>query len=274
MAPGRIVVTIHDLKYLRHPEFFPRRSRLKREILFRLTRRTVSRANRVIAVSEYTRRDIVEFFGVEPEKITAIHHGIRKEDPIADASSVPVPGPYVLFVGVRRPHKNLLRLINAFSQFHANHGDYRLVIVGQAYPGFDLPERLVAELGLDNAVRFTGPLSDTALAAAYRGASLFVLPSLYEGFGFPALEAMSRGVPTVVSETTSLAEVCGDACISVDPLSTDSLAGAMSRVIEDPQLRDRLAKLGRDRAAGFTWDRTARATLEVYAEVAGERRNG
>jgi len=181
-----------------------------------------------------------------------------------------VNGPYILFVGLLKPHKNVHGLIRAFARLPVEKRSlYQLVIAGKkdkSYPDF---ERLTMQLGLERKVVFTGYVSDLDLDALYTGATVFVLPSFNEGFGLPALEAMARGIPVVVSDRSSLPEVVGDAGLLVDPYDIQSIANAIEQLTADESLRRELGRRGRDRAQLFSARLFAKKHLEVYREVLG-----
>ena len=177
-----------------------------------------------------------------------------------------IPRPYLLYNGALEPRKNLVRLVRAYRRLVAAGAPHALVLAGAL--GYH-PGPLMAELKEPGPGRviLTGHVSDDALDALFRGAAAFVYPSLSEGFGLPVLDAMARGIPCVVSATSSLPEVAGDAAVLVDPTSTTGLFDALTRVVSDEELIARLAETGRARAAGFSWRRTAEATLDVYRSV-------
>jgi glycosyltransferase involved in cell wall biosynthesis len=172
----------------------------------------------------------------------------------------------VLFVGTLEPRKNLVRLVRAYRRVAGSRPSHALVLAGGM--GWHSSE-LLRELALSGPgnVVLTGALSPSDLDAVYRGAAAFVLPSIYEGFGLPALEAMARGVPTIASSGSSIPEVTGDAAIAVDPRSVVEIADAIELVLRDAELAARLAKRGRARAERFSWDETARRTLQVYEKA-------
>lgn len=272
LHPPRSVVTIHDLGYLA----FPTAHTTARRLELHLTTRWSARAAwRVIAISQATRRDLIRHYGVAPEKIGVIYHGVAPQfQPVtcratisATLSHYGICTPYVLYVGTIQPRKNLLRLIEAFAQCRREWTGHtqcpQLVIAGK--PGWlttDI-ERRVAEMGLTSLVRFPGYVADADLPALLSAALAFVFPSLYEGFGMPVLEAMACGTPVLTSTTSSLPEVAGDAALLVDPLNTAALAAALARLVDDAALRDELRRRGLARAAEFRWERCAAETLGV-----------
>ena len=275
LHPRRTAVTVHDLGYLHVPEAHAGWSR---RYLDGSTRWSVSTARKVIAVSGATRNDLVASLRVPAEKITVVHHGVRaglrrppEEDIAATLAERGIAPPYVLFLGTVQPRKNLARLIRAFAGVVAAGLPHRLVVAGRT--GW-LTEGILAAArapGLAGRVHFAGYVPDGDLPALYAGADAFVLPSLYEGFGMPALEAMACGTPVIASNTTSLPEIVGDAGLLVDPLDEPALARAMIALLTDSARRARLAAAGLRRAASFTWERCARETLDVIEALSDER---
>lgn len=272
-APGvPLVVTVHDLALLRHPD-------LGTPALRRLVARTaysVREARRVIADSEATRRDVIALLEVEPSKVRAVPLGC---DPLfapgdADvarrevARHFGIEQPYVLHVGTIEPRKNLERLVAAFGRARREyHLPHILVLAGAPGWGIEAVRTRIAREGLADVVRLTGSVSGDQLLALYRAASLFAFPSLYEGFGLPVLEAMACGTPVLSSNAAALPEVVGEAALMVDPCDDDALTAAIGRGIGDAALRDQLQRAGPARAAQFTWERCAAATLAVYEDA-------
>lgn len=270
----RLVVTIHDLGYLHFPEAHTRVQRLQ----LRLTTAWSTRvADRVIAISQATKDDLVRLAGVPATKISVVHHGVAtrfvQPAPTVERASLDHTlssqlgqHPYVLYVGTIQPRKNLARLIEAFAQATEAASDWRLVLVGK--PGW-LSGPIVQHaeaLGLAERVIFTGYLPDAVLPALMAGASAFVFPSLYEGFGLPVLEAMAAGIPVLTSNTSSLPEVAGDAALLVDPQDTQAIASGIRRLTSDAELRTELRRRGLIQAASFTWERCAAQTLALLTE--------
>lgn len=268
----RTVFTLHDLI----PQLFPQfHLPLNRWFLDRMFPRFLRRADAVIAVSECTRRDAMRIYGIPEDRITVVYNGVHprfKPGLTAERASevrarYRLPDRYILYVGTIEPRKNLERLAEAFAALKADGFPHGLVLAGSRgwldQPVFDR----VAALGLQGQATLPGFITDDDLPAVYGAADLFVFPSLYEGFGLPALEALACGVPTVVSNASSLPEVVGDAAIQVPPEDTHALVDAMRRTLTDEALRARLAARGPRQAAQFTWERTAAETLAVYERV-------
>jgi glycosyltransferase involved in cell wall biosynthesis len=263
--PGRrLVVTIHDLAFLRFPQHFPPRWRL----LYRSgLRAALRRADAILVPSRSTGEDVLRHGTVDPARVRvtplAPTLDLGSADPAPVLARHGVRPPYVLFVGTLEPRKNVVSLVRAYRRAVADGLEHALVLVGALGWGAEPLER---ELTLDapGTIVRTGSVSAADLDALYRAASLFVYPSVYEGFGLPVVEAMARGVPTVTSNTSSLPEVVGDAAVTIDPGSVEALADAIVRVARDASLVARLAEDGRRRAMSFAWDETARLTLEAY----------
>ena len=267
------VVTIHDLGYRHFPEAHPRLSRL---YLDWSTRWSSAVARRLIVPSEATARDLTALYGTPRERIVVIPHGhhprfrpLPPGEVAAGLARLGVEQPYVLFVGTLQPRKNLARVLEAFERLAARGLPHRLALVGQrgwlADPLFARIERPGSPAS--GRVHLTGYLADDDLALVYTGAAALAFPSLYEGFGLPALEAMACGTPVLASNTSSLPEVVGDAALTADPLDTGAIAAALERLLIDEPLRAQLRERGLARAARFTWRRAAERTLAVLEDV-------
>jgi glycosyltransferase involved in cell wall biosynthesis len=240
--------------------------------------RVARRADRVIAISDASARDVETHLGVPRERIDVVPPGYG-----TSARSRPTPerevreklglgaGPIVLNVGAKKLHKNQLRLVQAFSGVREAVSDARLVLAGAQTPYEDVLRSEVARLALAEAVVFPGYVSDQDLEGLYAAASVFVFPSLNEGFGLPVLEAMARGLPVVTSASSSLPEVAGDAALLVDPESVPEIERATLDVLSDAGLRERLSEAGRLRPSVFTWDRSAAGTLASWERAMAAR---
>ena len=279
LAPCPVVVSIHDLSFEHLPETFKRRSRMQ----LRLTvRRSARKAARILTLSESVREDIIATYDIPPERVTTIplaapsHFGPvtdqRELQRVRDAYGIGgIDGDYILSVGSIQPRKNLTRLVRAYLRLRAERPGVKLpklVLVGKKGWLYEETVRMIAESGVGNQILVTGYVSETDLPALYSGATCFVYPSYFEGFGLPPLEAMKCGVPVIVGNRTSLPEVVGDAGLLVDPFDEAEIATALARLIDNPDLRDDLRVKGLKRASSFSWHDTARQTLEVYQQVA------
>jgi glycosyltransferase involved in cell wall biosynthesis len=265
------VLTVHDLIFRHLPQHHKRLNRWYLNLTMPLYCR---RATAIIAISEATRRDLAAAYAVPPEKVTVIAEAAdprfcpqSAQDVAAVRARYGLPRRYLLFVGTIEPRKNLARLLRTFETLHAEGLTDALVIIGKRgwlyEPFFAELERSPAR----DAVIFPGYVPDKDLPAAYAGSQAAVLPSLYEGFGLPVLEAMASGVPVVCSNTSSLPEIAGDAALLADPLSVESLTDALRRVVTDHALAADMIERGLRRATGFSWERTARETLALYRKV-------
>ena len=264
----RLVATVHDLAFDRYPELFPRAWRW----LYRAgLRAIVRRADAVLVPSAYTAADLIARTRVDGSRVhvTPLASSLPSSanDPASRLERMGLAVPYILSVGTIEPRKNLVRLVRAYRQV-APDVPHALVLAGPPGWGTRELDSELARPGPGTIVR-TGRVDDPDLDALYRGADVFAYPSLYEGFGLPVVEAMTRAVPVVTSNTSSLPEVAGDAALLIDPTDVSELAEALARVLADRTLSDELRRRGRDRAAGFTWAATARATLDVYRQLTG-----
>ncbi len=253
-----LVITIHDLAHLKLPALATCRRRLYYCLL---VKPASSRAYRVITVSEYSRMEILRWTGLPEASVVNVGNGV---DPIfCPEGPYYEPGfPYILYVGAFRPHKNLARLFSAFERI--DYPELRLVLTGTRTP------EVAAQLEgrkIGDRVLFLGCVNDDRLAALYRGAVCLILPSLIEGFGLPPLEAIACGTPVIVSRTTALPEVVGNAALFIDPLDTEDIGSAIERMVGDPSLRDRLHDAGLSRARLFCWNRVAEKVYRVIEEA-------
>lgn len=269
--PRRSVVTIHDVGYLA----FPETHRVVRRLELHLsTLWNVRKAWRIITVSRATRDDLVHHYHVPVERMSVIPHGVsprfRPADNPADIEAVraryALPERYILYVGTIQPRKNIVRLIDAFAQIARSQSPAEtthLVLAGKRGWLTRAIEQRAAEHQLSDRVRFLGYVPEEDFLPLLQGAQVFAFPSLAEGFGMPVLEAMACGIPVLTSTTTALPEVAGDAALLVDPHETGAIAEGLQRLISDAALREELRARGLARAQAYSWERAARATLDV-----------
>ena len=259
-SPFRTVVTIHDLSYLFFPQEF-----LKKDLyqLTNWTRQAIEKSVAVIAVSKTTKKDIVREYGTPADKVTVIYNGYEKTQNASASAKMKKSDPYFLYVGTVQPRKNLKFLIAAFAKFIQKHPSYRLIITGKKGWLSDDIEPYVASLNLKDSVSFPGYVSQEKKDELYKGAAAFILPSLYEGFGIPLLEAMANKCPVLSSFKSSLPEVGGEACLYFDPEEQSDLVEKMELIATDPSLRKSLIQKGVERVTLFSWDKTGEQTLSL-----------
>jgi glycosyltransferase involved in cell wall biosynthesis len=269
------IVTIHDLTPLILPETHGTRFRLWWRWKFTL-KLVKNRIDHVIAVSESTKNDCINYLDIPKEKITVIHNAVDDIfKPLIDKQKIEnhlkkeynIDHPFILFVGTLEGRKNVPQLINAFYEVKKMGLNHKLILVGmkgwKSEPIFEAIEKL----GLKDEIIFPGYIPTSDLVKLYNVADVFVYPSLYEGFGLPPLEAMSCGCPVITSNTSSLPEVVGDAGILVDPHDTDGLAKAIYEVLSDNELRNQLVENSLERAKMFSWEKVAQETWKVYENM-------
>jgi glycosyltransferase involved in cell wall biosynthesis len=265
------IVTVHDLIFDRYPAYMPRRwARPYYRLLMALS---VRRARRVVAVSRATAADLTHYYRTPPDKVAVVLEGVDPsfatagEDQLAAIRQrYDLKRSFVLTVGARRPHKNQARLVRAFARIP--NGGCDLVFAGPADDRFpDEARRAVEDTGLNGKVRFLDWVPESDLPGLYALADLVALPSLVEGFGLPALEAMACGTPVLAANASSLPEVVGGAGVLVDPYDEEAMAAALGELLADRALRHRLARAGLARAATFTWQQAARRTLEIFEDT-------
>lgn len=265
---GRVpqVVTIHDLVWKRFPETMPWQALVLERILMPAA---IKQAAKIVCVSEFTASEVAHYWPRHAQKCEVIRSAPVALGPERLAEEeVNAEHPYILFVGTLEPRKNLLRLLGAYSNLAGeNRIVENLVIAGaEGWGDVNLAD-LIRELGIGARVLVTGHLNDERLGRLYRGARCLVMPSLYEGFGLPVLEAMKYGVPVIISNAGSLPEVAGSAALQVDPLSEDSIKQALVSLLTDDRLHEQLSSKARERAAEFLWQRAARNLLHIFENL-------
>jgi len=271
-SPKVSVLTIHGLSWRIMPQVF---TPLQRWYWIHCAERRMPRAKRIIAISQWTKNILENQFGVSADRIDVVHHGVNQKmfhklnDPKAIAQvkhKHDLPDRFILFVGSILPVKNVPTLIRAYEALirDARFESIKLVIAGIKGWGYGEVEQLVQQHQLQDRVLFTGRFPGEDLTALYNAAELFVLPSKYEGFGIPLIEAFSCGIPVVSSNASCLPEIGGDAAVYFDPDDIESLRDTMTRILSDKHLQTSMIEKGLSRATAFTWQRTAEQTLETY----------
>jgi glycosyltransferase involved in cell wall biosynthesis len=274
-CPVPVVVTVHDVSFLDHPEYFPR----ERAWQLQLTvRRTVKQAVRVLTVSEFSRYSILQAYPeIDPDKVVVIPNAASGFRPISRElaratvrNRFSISAPFLLSVGDLQPRKNHIGLIRAFARLIQAYPQFphSLVLAGQETWFADNVREAVRTSGVADRIRFCGFVSDEDLLSLYNACDFSVFPSFYEGFGLPVLEAMACGRAVACSGTSALPEVANGAAILFDPYSVDEIARAMADLLLDSELKAHMERLGSHRAAHFSWQKTAQKTFDVFCEVA------
>lgn len=275
-SPQNSAISILDTSYINFPKSF------KKSDLWQLknwTAYSVKKTKKIFTISQNSKDDIIKEYGLSEERVVVTYPGIKNESRIMNqesgkgtiAKKYGIEGDYILFVGTLQPRKNIVRLIEAFSCISSSIiNPLSLIIVGNK--GWKYEEILEApkKFNIQNKVKFLDSVSDEDLISFYQNAFCFVLPSLYEGFGLPVLEAMQYGCPVITSNVSSLPEAGGDAALYVDPLSVDDIAKKLELIINDNDLKQKLIKKGHEQVKKFSWENTARKTLKALEELAGK----
>jgi len=271
-----LVLTVHDVSFRRHPEILPLKDRVAALCLVPLS---MHKATYIITISEYSKQEITTYYDIPAHKVVVTYlapapsfRNIDTRSPRIEEwlKAHRIRSPFVLTVGNLEPRKNLQRLFEAFCQvLGADSGEEKpqMVIVGKSYWRGHETKQIVESLGIGDHVRFTGYVSNEELNWLYNAASVFVYPSLYEGFGLPVVEAMACGTPVIASNTSSIPEVAGDAALLFDPYSVDGIAMALHKVLYEPGCAEFLKAAGLKRAGLFSWKNTARETVAVYQDA-------
>jgi glycosyltransferase involved in cell wall biosynthesis len=281
-CPVPVVVSVHDVSFLEHPEYFTRDRAWQ---LQWTVRRTVHRAARILTGSEFSRASILKVYGnLDEDKVVVVPNAAASEfRPISRDSAAfavrerfQIAAPFVLSVGDLQPRKNQIGMIRAFARMVKAHPQLKqnLVLAGKETWFAGEVHRAARESGVADRIQFCGFVSDDDLLNLYNACDLFIFPSFYEGFGLPALEAMACGRAVVCSHTSSLPEVVDGAAILFDPYALDEIVRAMADLLLDSELRSRMERLGLQRAAHFSWQKTAQRTIEVFHEVLEKSRAG
>src|SRR5579864_4496536 len=280
--PCPYVMTVHDM--LEHMSRAREQSSFWRSLYFQMAKRVLAGAARIFAVSNFTRNEIEKLFEIPSDRVEVVYNAIderflRGHASAADrdliARRYQVTYPFLLYAGRISPHKNVVRMIEAFSALKTElerdraYPDLKLIIIGDDLSGNPDLRRTVVRSGVQNDVRFLGFIPIEVLRIFYDEAKVFVFPSLYEGFGLPPLEAMVHGTPVVTSNVSSLPEVVGNAAVLVNPENVFEIMRALHRVLTDSALRDRLKERGYQQVARFSWEMSVRRILDVYQQVGG-----
>ena len=271
---GKTVVTVHDLTYITHPETMDRKTR----IILKLTaKRSMKRADKIIAVSQFTRSEIIKFLGISPEKIEVVYNAVdltRYHDdfPAEDIKRVRekygIKNEFLLYLGTLEPRKNLERLIDAYAVLVKKYSDFpELVIAGKKGWLYEKIFENISRLGIENKILFTGYVPDEDAPVLMNGAKVFCFPSLYEGYGMPVVEAMACGTPVLTSNCGSMIELAKGCSLTVDPYSTEEIAEGIERLNCDIALRNRLSELGKERVELFSWHTESEKLYEIYSNL-------
>jgi glycosyltransferase involved in cell wall biosynthesis len=284
MLPCPYVMTVHDM--LEHMSRAREQSGFWRSFHFQMTKRVLAGAARIFAVSNFTRNEIEKLFEIPPNHVEVVYNAIDERFLHGHASAADrdliaqryqVTYPFLLYAGRISAHKNVVRMIEAFSALKTElekdqaYPDLKLIIIGDDLSGNPDLRRTVVRSGVQHDVRFLGFIPIEVLRIFYDEAKIFVFPSLYEGFGLPPLEAMVHGTPVVTSNVSSLPEVVGNAAVLVNPENIFEIMRALHRVLMDKALRDRMKQRGYEQAAKFSWEKSVRRILEAYGQIAGGR---
>ena len=285
--PCPYVMTVHDM--LEHMSLGRKRNDLWRSVHFQLTMRVLRGAARIFAVSNFTKTEMEKLFGIPPERIEVVYNAIDERflhghasgaDRDLIAKRYQVTYPFLLYAGRVSAHKNVVRMIEAFSALKGEvekeraYPDLKLIIIGDDLSGNPDLRRTVVRSGVQNDVRFLGFVPIDVLRIFYDSAKIFIFPSLYEGFGLPPLEAMAHGTPVVTSNVSSLPEVVGNAAVLVNPENVFEIMRALHRVLLDQGLRERMKEHSYLQAGKFSWEKSVRRILEVYRQVGGGAGSG
>lgn len=272
---GKCVLTIHDLSFIRYPQYTEPKN-LK--FLTKQLKIAISRADKIIADSDFTRNEIIDIYQIEKSKVVTVYPGIRREFKDLAPSGAKenirkkynIDGRFILFVGTIEPRKNLIGLVEGFRimrELAPELRDVKLVVCGMPGWLFKTTLKRMEQPDVADVIVRTGYISEKDLPALYAAADALALPSWYEGFGFPCVEAMACGVPVLCSKDSSMSEITKDAAVLVEPGRPESIAEGLIRILSDSELRKNLVAKGAELATEFTWERTAKETYEVYKSV-------
>ena len=276
--PYNSIFTVHDLTYLKHHDLYMNGRWLKNFYTKAIMNLGARKSKKIIAVSSSTKNDLLEILKVPEHKVDVIHEGLdesyfngslsNNKSNFFNQNGLNDGDDYFLFIGERRPHKNLVRLIEAFSIFQQKTPNkIKLVIGGKKYASYDEPERKAQELNLTKEVIFLGYIPEVDLQLLYKNARCFIFISIYEGFGIHILEAMACGTPIITSNISSMPEVAGEAALTVNPYNVDEIAEAMNQITYNVKISQRLVNTGLKRVKNFSWNNAAEKTLRLYEGV-------
>ncbi len=267
------LLTLYDVIPQRYPEYVSFRARMLYQFAHRLALRATTRCT---AISEATKKDFIDFYGVKPERIISIplaaaphFRPLSNKEKLKVKTTLQLPDQFVLYLGINKPHKNLLGLLTAWRLIMSNspESDVKLVIAGAWDSRYPEVRQRTVDWGLEGSVTFLGPVQNEDMPGLYGNASVFVFPSLFEGFGLPVVEAMACGTPVACANTSSLPEVAGSAAILFDPTRPEAIAEAIQNLVKNQSLREMMRIHGLEQARMFTWSRTASETLNLYREL-------
>ncbi|EKQ50523.1 MULTISPECIES: glycosyltransferase family 1 protein [unclassified Clostridium] len=274
---GKVITTVYDMTYELYPETMDKRNlkRLKTDMQY-----SVERSDKIITISESSKKDIMKFLNIDESKIEVVYCGVdydrfnksySEEEKLKIREKYNLPKDYILYMGTLEPRKNIESIIEAFEIFKREDGlaneKVKLVIAGKKGWLFESIFNLVDKLNLKDEVIFTDYVDENDKPLIYNMASLFLFPSLYEGFGIPVLEAMASSVPVITSNVSSLPEVAGDAAILVAPKDIKSIAKYMNEILINEELKKDLVKKGHEQAKKFTWEASAQKVYNIYKEI-------
>jgi len=271
-CPVPLVVTIHDLSYIYYPKDFLKKDFFK---LKNWTSYTVKKAKKIIAVSQSTKKDLIKIYKIPKEKITVIYNGFNRYQGIKASSfkEKEISSSYILYIGTLQPRKNLLNLIRSFYKFNQIYPKFHLIIAGKKGWLYEKIFEEVKNLGIEDKIFFTDYVTNHQLVFLYQNAFCLVIPSFYEGFGLPILEAMYFSCPVLASFSSSLPEVGGDACLYFDPQNINDLTEKLIKLKNDKNLRNELIKKGKKRIKLFSWEKCGKETLKVIQDAVNDKNN-
>lgn len=277
-SPVPSVISVMDLSFLRFPELFNRSDMYQ---LKNWTKYSVKKAAKIVTISNSSRNDIIKTYQIPEERVQTIYPGIKQTVSLQPRvyamnelkAKYNISDNFILFVGTLQPRKNIGRLIEAFSKIKNQESgiqNLQLIVIGKRGWLFEEILEAPAKFGVEDNVKFLEGINDDELAVFYKHALCYVLPSLYEGFGLPVVEAMKHGCPVITSNISSLPEAGGDAALYVNPEDVNDIAEKITRVVKDKDLRKELSEKGKKQAAKFSWEKTAKETLKVLVDVAAK----